>query len=104
MTIHEFTANNFDREVLRANEPVLVFFAARWSAPCKALTAIVEKLAVELDGKATVGKLDIDASKAVAMKYKVRSVPTVMAFRGGQKTGEYVGLTTRDKLVKLLGV
>lgn len=101
---HEFTASNFNREVLRADQPVLVFFTAPWSGPCKSLTPIVERIADEVDGKATVGMLNIDASSEVAKKYRVRSVPTVMVFRGGQKTGEHIGLTTRDKMIKLLGV
>jgi thioredoxin 1 len=102
--IHEFTAQNFDSEVLKSDLPVLVDFTATWCGPCKALAPIVEKLADELEGKVKVGKLDIDDSKAIAAQYKVRSVPTVMVFRGGQKTAEHVGLTTKDKLVKLMGL
>ncbi len=102
--IHHFTQDNFDSEVLKSDLPVLVDFTATWCGPCKALAPIVEKLADEFEGKVKVGKLDIDESKPLAVQYKVRSVPTVMIFRGGQKTGEHIGLTTRDKLVKLLGV
>jgi thioredoxin 1 len=101
--VHEFTHANFETEVLKADLPVLVDFTATWCGPCKALAPIVEKLADEFQGKLKVGKLDIDASSAVAEKYRIRSVPTVLVFRGGQKTGEHVGLTTRDKLVKLIG-
>ncbi len=102
--VHEFTHDNFQSEVLQSDLPVLVDFTATWCGPCKALAPIVEKLADEFEGKVKVGKLDIDAAKPIAAQYKVRSVPTVMVFRGGQKTAEHVGLTTRDKLVKLLGV
>lgn len=102
--VHEFTHENFDNEVLQCDLPVLVDFTATWCGPCKALAPIVEKLAEEYQGKIKVGKLDIDAARPVAEKFRIRSVPTVMVFRGGQKTGEHVGLTTKDKLVKLLGL
>ena len=102
--IREFTHENFDSEVLQSDLPVLVDFTATWCGPCKALAPIVEKIADEFEGKIRVGKLDIDASRPIAEKYRIRSVPTVMVFRGGQKTGEHIGLTTRDKIVKLLGV
>ncbi len=102
--VHDFTHENFDNEVLKSDLPVLVDFTATWCGPCKALAPIVEKIADEFEGKVKVGKLDIDASRPIAEKYRIRSVPTVMVFRGGQKTGEHIGLTTRDKLVKLLGI
>ncbi len=83
--IHEFTIGNFESEVLKADLPVLVDFTATWCGPCKALAPIVEKLADEFEGKLKVGKLDIDEAREVAAKYGVRSVPTVMVFRGGRR-------------------
>ena len=100
----ELTDANFDAEVLKSDVPVLVDFTATWCGPCKVLAPIVEGLADEFAGKFKVGKLDIDDAPGVTQRYGVRGVPTVMVFRGGQKTGEHVGLTNRDKLVKLLGV
>ena len=100
--VHVFNDGNFESEVLKSDLPVLVDFTATWCGPCKALAPIVEKLADELEGKVKVGKLDIDDARQVATKYGVRSVPTVMVFRGGTKTNQHIGLTTRDKLVKLL--
>jgi thioredoxin 1 len=81
---------------------VLVDFTATWCGPCKALAPTVEKIADEYEGKIKVGKLDIDESKQIARKYDVRSVPTVMVFRGGQKTQQHLGNTTKDRLVKAL--
>lgn len=100
--VHTFNGTNFQSEVLQSDVPVLVDFTATWCGPCKALAPIVEKLADEFAGKAKVGKLDIDESPEIAQKYGIRSVPSVLVFKGGQKTGQHVGLTTRDKLVKLL--
>lgn len=102
--IHEFTDGNFDSEVLKSSVPVLVDFTATWCGPCKALAPIVEKVADDFAGKIKVGKLDIDANGEMTRKYGVRSVPTVLVFKNGEKIGQHVGLTSRDNLVKLLGV
>jgi thioredoxin 1 len=101
LTLNE---QNFEAEVLKSAVPVLVDFTATWCGPCRALAPIVEKIADEFEGKVKVGKLDIDESPAVTAKYGIRSVPTVLVFQDGQKKGQHVGLTTRDKLVQLLGV
>ena len=102
--VHEFNEGNFDSEVLKSSVPVLVDFTATWCGPCKALAPIVEKVADDFEGKVKVGKLDIDANGELTRKYGVRSVPTVLVFKGGEKVGQHVGLTTRDKLLQLLGV
>jgi thioredoxin 1 len=102
--VHAFNQQNFESEVLKSDVPVLVDFTATWCGPCKALAPIVEKLADDFHGKVKVGKLDIDDSPEITAKYGVRSVPTVIVFKGGQKSGQHVGLTTRDKLLALLGV
>ncbi len=102
--IVHFTEQNFDAEVLKSDVPVLVDFTATWCGPCKALAPIVEKIADEFPGKVKVGKLDIDENPQVTAKYGIRSVPTVLVFQNGEKKAQHVGLTTRDKLVQLLGV
>ena len=102
--VHEFTVENFDAEVIKSDLPVLVDFTATWCGPCKQLAPIVDKLADELEGRVKVGKLDVDAARAIAEKFRIRSVPTLLVFRGGEKTAEHAGLTTRDNLVKLLAL
>jgi thioredoxin 1 len=99
-----FTDQNFENEVLKSDTPVLVDFTATWCGPCKALAPIVEKIADDYAGKVKVGKLDIDANPDLTAKYGVRSVPTVLVFKGGQKVGQHMGLTSREKLLTLLGV
>ena len=102
--VHAFTDANFDSDVLKSSEPVLVDFTATWCGPCKKLSPIVEALADEFAGKVRVGKCDIDEALGVAAKYGVRSVPTVMIFKNGEKVGQHTGLTNRDKLVQLLAL
>lgn len=102
--VQTFNSQNFESEVLKSDVPVLVDFTATWCGPCKALAPIVEKIADEFQGKVKVGKLDIDESPEVTAKYGVRSVPTIIIFKGGSKLGQHVGLTSRDKLVALLGL
>ncbi len=102
--LQTFTAQNFDAEVLKSTVPVLVDFTATWCGPCKLLAPIVEKMADEFEGKIKVGKVDIDEARPIAEKYGIRSVPTILVFEGGQKKASHIGLTTREKLIALLGV
>ena len=102
--VHEFTDENFEAEVLKSDVPVLVDFGATWCGPCKALAPIVDKLADDYAGKVKVGTLDIDDAPKTTAKYKVKSVPTVIVFKGGQQVGVQSGLTNRATLDKLLGV
>lgn len=101
--VQVFNDLNFDEEVLKSDTPVLVDFTATWCGPCKALAPIVDQLADELEGQVKVGKLDVDESPVTAGKYGVRGVPTVMVFRGGERSAQHVGLTTKAKLKELVG-
>jgi thioredoxin 1 len=98
----ELTDTNFDAEVLKSAEPVLVDFTATWCGPCKALAPIVEKLAEDSGGKYKVGKLDIDDAPGITKRYGVRGVPTVLVFKGGEKIDQHVGVTNRETLLKML--
>ena len=101
--VRVFNDDNFEQEVLKSDLPVIVDFTATWCGPCKALAPIIEQLATELEGKARVGKLDIDDAPGIAGKYGIRGVPTVMVFKQGQRSAQHVGLTTKQKLVELIG-
>ena len=101
--VQAFNDLNFDSEVLESDQPVLVDFTATWCGPCKMLAPIVDQVADALDGKAKVGKLDIDESPVTAGKFGVRGVPTVMVFKGGERVAQHVGLTTKAKLLELVG-
>jgi thioredoxin 1 len=101
--VRVFNDLNFDEEVLKSSVPVLVDFTATWCGPCKALAPIVEQVAGELDGKAIVGKLDIDDAPLTAQKFGIRGVPTLIVFKNGERAAQHVGLTTKQKLVDLVG-
>jgi len=88
----EFTEANFDSEVLQASEPVLVDFWAEWCMPCKALAPTMDELADEYVGKAKIGKLDTDAHQAVASKFGISAIPTVILFSNGEIKEKFVGL------------
>jgi thioredoxin 1 len=103
-SVHTFTDQNFDAEVLQAPGTVLVEFMATWCGPCKQMAPTVEQVATETAGKAKVGKLNIDDAPETAKRYGVRSVPTVIVFKNGQQTDSHAGLVNKQTLEKLLGV
>jgi thioredoxin 1 len=98
----EFTDTNFDSEVLRSDQPVIVDFWAEWCMPCRMLTPTINELANEYKGKAKIGKIDTDANRNTAVKYGITSIPTVMLFKGGQLTKKWVGLTNKSEFKKAL--
>jgi thioredoxin 1 len=100
----ELNDENFDSQVKASETPVLVDFGATWCGPCKVLAPIVEKLADEYAGKFKVCKVDIDEAPTVTAKFGIRGVPTVLVFKNGEKTGQHVGVTNKETLLKMLGV
>lgn len=90
--------NSFD-ELLKSAQPVIVDFSATWCGPCKALAPIVEELAAEYQGKAIVAKADVDECSDIAARYHIRSVPTVLFFKGGEPVDKSVGLVSKQTLV-----
>jgi thioredoxin 1 len=90
-TVLEITADNFD-EIVNAETPTLVDFWAPWCGPCRALGPTIDKLAEDFEGKAQVGKLNIDEHPQLAAKFGVSSIPTVMVFKSGDQTDQFVGL------------
>ena len=89
--VKEFTDQNFEAEVLKSGQPVLVDFWAEWCMPCRMLTPTIEKLAKDYAGKVKVGKLDTDANRDVAIKYSISAIPTVILFNNGQVAQKFVG-------------
>ena len=90
--VKEFTDQNFEQEVLKSPEPVLVDFWAEWCMPCRLLAPTIEKLAKEYVGKVKVGKVDTDSNRDVSIKYGISAIPTVILFKDGQVAQKFVGL------------
>lgn len=98
----EFTDQNFEQEVLKSGQPVLVDFWAAWCAPCRMMSPAVEAVADEYVGRAKVGKVNVDENLSVATRYNIRSIPTLLLFKGGQIQEQVVGATSKDVISKLL--
>lgn len=87
---------NFSDEVLRSPVPVLVDFWAEWCAPCRAAAPAIEALAAEYEGRAKVGKLEIDQNRSIVEKYRIHSVPTLLFFKDGKVAGRLIGLVPEN--------
>ncbi|MDD3876735.1 MAG: thioredoxin [Bacteroidales bacterium] len=98
----EFTDDNFKTLVLESNKPVLVDFWAEWCGPCRMITPIVEEMNKEYDGKAVIGKLNVDENPDVSMNYAIRSIPTILFFKNGEIVDKHIGAAPKSVLVSKL--
>ncbi len=96
--VTDFTDKNFEAEVIKSDEPVLVDFWAPWCGPCRMLAPVVEELASENAGEVKIGKLNIDDSPSSAAAYGVSSIPTLILFKGGEVVNTFVGLKDKREL------
>ncbi len=94
----EFTDANFQEAALDNEGVSVVDFWAEWCGPCRMITPIIEELAKEYDGKATIGKVNVDHHPNVSMKYGVRSIPTILILKNGEVVDKHVGVTTKKVL------
>ena len=97
----EITDSNFE-EIINSDQPILVDFWAEWCGPCKMIGPVVEELAGDYDGKAVIGKVDVDANPGVAQKFGIRSIPTLLFFKGGEIVDKQVGAVPKAVLAQKL--
>ncbi|MGN0251232.1 MAG: thioredoxin [Oliverpabstia sp.] len=96
-----FTTENFEKEVLQSDVPVLVDFWATWCMPCKMLAPVIEEIAAEADGY-KVGKVDVDQEPELARKYRIMSIPSILVFKNGKVAASTVGVQPKAALKELL--
>ena len=98
----EFTEANFDELALNSDKPVMVDFWAEWCGPCRMVGPIVEELANDFDGKAVVGKVNVDHNPDISLKFGVRSIPTIVFLKNGEEVDRSVGAVPKAKLQEKL--
>jgi len=98
----EFNDQTFEQDVLKSPQPVLVDFWATWCGPCRMMSPTVDAIAAEYAGRAKVGKLNVDDNQIMASRYGIRSIPTLLLFKGGEIKEQVVGTAAKDALNRLL--
>ena len=101
-SLHEFTDQNFENDVEQSENPVLIDFWAVWCGPCKAIAPVIEEIADEYQGKVKVGKVDVDQNQNTAMKYGIRSIPTILIMNKGEVVNQIVGAGPKNNITDML--
>jgi thioredoxin 1 len=101
MTI-EVTESNFEKVVLESDKPVMLDFWAEWCGPCRVIAPYIKEMGEEFEGKAVIGKVDVDANPGISVKYGIRNIPTVLFIKNGEVADKQIGATPKNNLVEKL--
>ena len=103
MTVpRDVSDNDFEQEVLESETPVLVDFWAEWCMPCRMLAPTIEELAKDFAGRVKVGKLNVDDFGAIAARYQIRGIPTILIFNGGEVHEQMVGASSKENFIRMV--
>ena len=102
MSVLKINEQNFENEVLKSEEMVLIDFYADWCGPCKMLSPIIDEIAEEMEGKVKVGKVNVDDNQQLAIKYNVMSIPTIIIYKNGMPVKSFVGLRDKNEILDSL--
>ncbi|MEA3447681.1 MAG: thioredoxin [Bacteroidota bacterium] len=100
--VHEITTDNFEELVVKSDKPVVIDLWAEWCGPCRILTPIMKEMDTEYDGKAIIGKVDVDSNPEIVAKYGVRNIPTVLFVKDGELVDKQVGAVPKSTLAAKL--
>lgn len=96
----KFTDDNWSNDVLKSDKPVLIDFWAEWCGPCRMIGPLVEEISNEYEGKAVVGKLNVDENPGVATQYGIRSIPTILVIKNGEVVDKIVGAVAKSTITQ----
>ena len=102
MAVITLNEENFDKEVLQSDIPVLVDFWATWCAPCRMIAPVIDAIAEEYEGRLKVGKVNVDESSSLAIRYGIRAIPTLILFKDGKVVEQLVGVQPKDTIKSII--
>lgn len=102
MSVTELNKENFEKEVMEANVPVLIDFWANWCGPCRMMSPVIEKIAEEMGEKLKVCKVNVDENHELAEKYEIMTIPAFIVIKNGQEAGRTIGVQPKEDILKLI--